>query len=80
MGTVIGTAKPIERISCVRCTAPYAPTLTHNRCPVCSTPASDDVPALRAWDDPDDRLMAIVIAATFANVLLLAILTLVVLS
>ena len=36
--------------------------------------------AVRVWDDPDDRLMAIVIAATFANVLLLAILTLVVLS
>ena len=72
--------KAVERITCVRCTAPYAPSLTAHRCPVCRTPASEETPALRAWDDPDDRLMAIVIAATFANVLLLAILTLVVLS
>ena len=72
--------RTVERITCVRCTAPYAPSLTRHRCPVCDTPASGDVPAARAWDDPDDRLMAIVVAATFANVLLLAILTLVVLS
>ena len=69
-----------ERISCPKCPAPYAPRLTKNRCPVCSTPASDEVVSLRSWDDPDDRLMAIVIAATMANVLLLAILTLVVIS
>ena len=69
----------LERIACARCTAPYDPALTRHRCPVCDTPASDDVPAGRSWDDPDDRLMAIVIAATFANVLLLAVLTLVVL-
>jgi hypothetical protein len=72
--------KSLERITCVRCAAPYAPSLTRHACPVCSTPASGDAPAPRAWDDPDDRLMAIVIAATFANVLLLAVLTLVVLS
>ena len=72
--------KTLDRITCLRCRAPYAPSLTRNRCPVCDTPASDDVAVGRAWDDPDDRLMAIVIAATFANVLLLAILTLVVLS
>lgn len=72
--------KTVERITCTRCTAPYAPSLTRNRCPVCDTPATDEVAAVRAWDDPDDRMMAIVIAATFANVLLLAILTLVVLS
>jgi hypothetical protein len=72
--------KTVERITCTRCTAPYAPSLTRHRCPVCDTPASDDMPLGRAWDDPDDRLMAIVVAATFANVLLLAILTLVVLS
>jgi hypothetical protein len=35
--------------------------------------------ALRLWDSPDDRLLAIVVAATIANVLLLAVLTLVVL-
>lgn len=72
--------KTVERITCSRCAAPYAPALTRHRCPVCSTPAVEEAPAPRAWDDPDDRLMAIVIAATFANVLLLAVLTLVVLS
>lgn len=72
--------KTVERIACTRCTAPYAPSLTAHRCPLCGTPASDEVRVVRAWHDPDDRLMAIVIAATFANVLLLAILTLVVLS
>lgn len=72
--------KTVERITCTRCTAPYAPSLTQDRCPVCNTPASGEVVVQRSWDDPDDRLMAIVIAATFANVLLLAILTLVVLS
>jgi hypothetical protein len=72
--------KTLDRIVCARCTAPYAPSLTRHRCPVCDTPASEDAPPGRAWDDPDDRLMAIVIAATFANVLLLAVLTLVVLS
>jgi hypothetical protein len=54
--------------------------LTRYRCPVCDTPAPGERPAPRAWDDPDDRLLAIVTAATLANVLLLAILALVVLS
>jgi hypothetical protein len=72
--------KTLERVVCTRCTAPYAPSLTRHRCPVCDTPADGEAPPGRAWDDPDDRLMAIVIAATVANVLLLAILTLVVLS
>jgi hypothetical protein len=72
--------KTVERITCVRCTAPYDPSLTRYRCPVCDTPSTDEPPRGRVWDDPDDRLMAIVVAATFANVLLLSILTLVVLS
>jgi hypothetical protein len=72
--------KSPDRIACPRCTAPYAPSLTRQRCPVCSTPSGEEPRPQRAWDDPDDRLMAIVIAATFANVLLLAVLTLVVLS
>ena len=72
--------KTVERVRCTTCTAPYAPSLTKHRCPVCSTPASDEAQDIRAWDDPDDRLMFIVIAATLANVLLLAILTLAVLS
>ena len=68
------------RVACERCTAPYDPTLTRYRCPVCDTAAPGGAPAPRAWDDPDDRLLAIVTAATLANVLLLAVLALVVLS
>jgi hypothetical protein len=68
------------RVVCARCTAPFDPSLTRYRCPVCDTPAPGERPAPRAWDDPDDRLLAIVTAATLANVLLLAILALVVLS
>jgi hypothetical protein len=68
------------RVVCARCTAPFDPSLTRYRCPVCDTPAPGGAPAPRAWDDPDDRLLAIVTAATLANVLLLAILALVVLS
>ena len=67
------------RITCERCEAPFDPTLTRHRCPVCDQPAPGGSLALRVWDDPDDRLMAIVAAATIANVLLLAVLTLVVL-
>jgi hypothetical protein len=68
-----------ERLVCVRCTAPYLPSLTRHRCPVCDSPAPDGPPGARAWSDPDDRLLAIVALATIANVLLLAALTLVVL-
>jgi hypothetical protein len=68
-----------ERTVCVRCTAPYLASLTRHRCPVCDTPTPGQPPRPRAWEDPDDRLLAIVAAATLANVLLLAILTLVVL-
>ena len=68
------------RVMCERCTAPYDPSLTRHRCPVCDTPSPGPLPAPRAWDDPDDRLLAIVTAATLANVLLLAVLALVVLS
>jgi len=68
-----------NRITCERCEAPYDPSLTRRRCPVCDQQAPGGALALRAWDDPDDRLIAIVAAATIANVLLLAVLTLVVL-
>jgi hypothetical protein len=67
------------RITCSRCQAPYDPSLTLRRCPVCDLAAPGDPVALRVWDDPDDRLLAIVAMATIANVLLLAVLTLVVL-
>lgn len=68
------------RISCERCEAPYDPSLTRHRCPVCDQVAPGEGVAPRAWDDPDDRLLAIVALATVANVLLLAVLTLFVLS
>jgi hypothetical protein len=69
-----------ERTVCTRCTAPYLASLTAYRCPVCDTPTPGHVRRPRAWDDPDDRLLAIVALATIANVLLLALLSLVVLS
>ena len=70
----------VERTVCVRCTAPYLADLTQQRCPVCDTPVSGAAPRLRGWDDADDRLLAIVAFFTLANVLLLAVLTLVVLT
>ena len=70
----------VERVTCPRCSAPYAGALVHWRCPVCDTPAPDrPTLGLRAWEDPDDRMLAIVVAATLANVLLLAVLTVLVL-
>jgi hypothetical protein len=67
-----------ERIPCPRCGAPYRPDLTRYRCPVCDTAAPGGAPAARVWDDPDDRLLAIVAMATIANVLLLAVISVVV--
>jgi hypothetical protein len=69
----------VERLECERCQAPYAPRLTRHRCPVCDLPAPGAPVAARVWDDPDDRLLAIVAAFMIANLLLLAVLTLVVL-
>lgn len=68
-----------DRVVCVRCTAPYLPSLTKHRCPVCDSPAPGTLPHGRAWQHPDDRMLAIVVLATMANALLLAVLTLVVL-
>ena len=72
--------KTAERTVCVRCTAPYLASLTGYRCPVCDLPTPGHTSRARGWADPDDRLLAIVALATIANVLLLAVLTLVVLS
>lgn len=69
-----------ERTVCARCTAPYLASLTRYRCPVCDTATPGRTRRPRAWDDADDRLLAIVALATIANVLLLAVLSLVVLS
>ena len=55
-------------------------SLTRYRCPVCDTAVQGHTRTLRAWDDADDRLLAIVTMATIANVLLLAVLALLVLS
>jgi hypothetical protein len=71
--------KTIDRTVCATCTAPYLASLTRYRCPVCDTPTPGQARRVRGWDDPDDRLLAIVALATIANVLLLAVLTLVVL-
>jgi hypothetical protein len=68
-----------ERVDCPRCRAPYRPDLTRYRCPLCDTVAPGEIPAPRVWDDPADRLLAIVAMATIANVLLLAVISLVVL-
>jgi hypothetical protein len=67
------------RVTCERCEAPYDPALTRQRCPVCDQPAPGPVRPGRVWDDPDDRMLAIVAAATIANVLLLSVLTVAVL-
>ncbi len=72
--------KTAERTVCVRCTAPYLASLTRYRCPVCDTATPGHLSRVRGWADPDDRLLAIVAFATIANVLLLAVLSLVVLS
>ena len=66
-----------ERVSCPTCRAPYAPELVRWRCPVCDTPSpGSESRRPRVWEDADDRLLAIVAAATAANVLLLALLAL----
>ena len=64
-----------ERVVCATCTAPYRDYLTDWACPVCDTP-SPGMPTRRRrrFDDPDDRLLAIVGLATIANVVLLGVL------
>ena len=63
------------RTTCARCGAPYLSRLVGWRCPLCATPDPDrEAVAPRGWDDADDRLLAIVAAATIANVLLLSVL------
>lgn len=65
------------RVTCLVCGVGYAPRLTAGTCPVCDAPPPDGVrvPGPRRWSDPDDRLLAVVVAATVANVLLLALLS-----
>lgn len=64
---------PALSVECATCRAPYRPRLVGGRCPVCDTPApGEQARALRRFDDDDDRLLAIVLLATIANVVLLA--------
>lgn len=70
-----------DQVACARCAAPYRPRLTEGACPVCDTPAPGVAPRrLRRLDDADDRLLAIVVLATIANVLLLAVLAVAVIN
>jgi hypothetical protein len=63
------------QVHCETCTAPYRPRLTAGTCPVCDTaaPQGSYRPSRLALS-PDDRLMAIVVAATVLNLLLLGLL------
>ena len=70
-----------DQVACARCAAPYRPRFTEGACPVCDTPAPGVAPRrLRRLDDADDRLLAIVVLATIANVLLLAVLAVAVIN
>jgi hypothetical protein len=71
-----------EKVECGTCGAPYRPHLTRWTCPVCDAPPPDGAPArvLRAWDDPEDRFLAMVLLGTLLNVVLLGLLAAIVLS
>ena len=69
-----------QRVVCPTCGVGYRPALTRWACPVCDTDAPGAQPvaaAERAWQDPDTRVIAIVIAATAVNLIVLAVLTIV---
>jgi hypothetical protein len=65
----------VEPVRCATCRASYRPNLTGWACPVCDTAAPGaETRRTRRLADPDDRLLGIVLVATIANVLLLALL------
>ena len=65
----------VEPVTCPTCRAPYRPNLTGWACPVCDTAAPGaETRRSRRLADADDRLLAIVLLATIANVVLLAVL------
>ena len=69
-----------DQVTCPTCFVPYRAALTAWACPVCDTPAPGaEGRRARVIDSPDDRLLALVLVATIANVLLFAGLTLLVL-
>jgi hypothetical protein len=64
-----------QPLVCLTCRAPYRPSLTGWACPVCDTAApGGETRRSRRLADPDDRLLGIVLLATIANVVLLAVL------
>lgn len=68
------------QVGCPRCGVAYRPSLTAGTCPVCGTrPPGAQAHRPRAWEGSDDRLLAIVVVATIANVLLLSLLAVLVL-
>ena len=70
----------LDQVVCPACFVPYRAALTAWACPVCDAPAPGaEARRPRVIDSPDDRLLALVLIATIANVLLLAGLTLLVL-
>lgn len=73
-------SRAVAPVTCPTCRAPYRPPLTGWACPVCDTAAPGaEQHRSRRLADADDRLLAIVLLATIANVVLLAVLSLVVL-
>lgn len=63
---VVRSIDDLDRITCVRCTAPYRPVLVDG-CPVCGL----DAVGYDA-DAADQRITAMVIGTTALNLLLLA--------
>lgn len=67
--------RPVEPVRCLTCRAPYRPPLTGWACPLCDTPAPGaEARRPRLLADDDDRLLAIVLLATIADVVLPAVL------
>ena len=71
--TPLGRRPAAAQVTCSTCRAPYRPHLTGWSCPVCDEVApGSEHRRNRRLADADDRLLAIVLLATIANVLLLA--------
>ena len=66
-------------VECLRCGASFRPMLTDWQCPLCAAPAPGRRPGGTRAPSSDDRLVAMVVAATIANVVLLAVLAIAVL-
>ena len=80
MSLPVISAQLSQRIACPHCAAHYQPQLVKWACPVCRTPAPGVRPARRAPLRDDDRLILIVALATLANLVVLGILAVAVLS